>query len=150
MQIIYVIQVKIFLNLKSIHQKIVETIKTEEIKYLKTLGKGIELIDDHLETKSELDGETVFKLYDTYGFPFEITEEIANEKNIKIDKAGYEKLMEKQKTNARNTKYLQINQKLVFEASHITEFLGYDKNNYSQKCWTSIIMMKKLPVLESW
>ena len=137
---------KDFPELKVNSSKIVETIKTEEIKYLKTLGKGIELIDDHLETKSELDGETVFKLYDTYGFPFEITEEIANEKNIKIDKAGYEKLMEKQKTNARNTKIFTDKSKISFEASHITEFLGYDKNNLQSKCWTSIIMMKKLPV----
>ena len=71
---------KDFPELKVNSSKIVETIKTEEIKYLKTLGKGIDLIDDHLENKSQLDGETVFKLYDTYGFPFEITEEIANEK----------------------------------------------------------------------
>ena len=120
---------KDFPELKVNSSKIVETIKTEEIKYLKTLGKGIELIDDHLETKSELDGETVFKLYDTYGFPFEITEEIANEKNIKIDKAGYEKLMEKQKTNARNTKIFTDKSKISFEASHITEFLDTIKNN---------------------
>ena len=82
-----------------------------------------------LKTKSQLDGETVFKLYDTYGFPFEITEEIANEKNIKIDKDGYEKLMEEQKTNARNTKTFTDKSKISFEASHSTEFLGYDKNN---------------------
>ena len=120
---------KDFPELKVNSSKIVETIKTEEIKYLKTLGKGIELIDDHLETKSQLDGQTVFKLYDTYGFPFEITEEIANEKNIKIDKAGYEKLMKDQKSNARSTKIFTDKSKISFETSYNTEFLGYDKNN---------------------
>ena len=120
---------KEFPELRVNSSKIVETIKTEEIKYLKTLGKGIDLIDNHLKTKSQLDGETVFKLYDTYGFPFEITEEIANEKNIKIDKAGYEKLMEEQKSNARSTKIFADKSKISFETSYDTEFLGYDKNN---------------------
>ena len=137
---------KDFPELKANSSKIIETIKTEEIKYLKTLGKGIELIDNHLETKSQLDGETVFKLYDTYGFPFEITEEIANEKNIKIDKAGYEKLMKSKKLMPEAPKHLQTNQKLVLKHHIIQNFSDMIKTTYSQKCWIFIIMMKKLLV----
>ena len=95
---------KDFPELKKNLAKIVDTIKSEEQKYLKTLGKGIELIDDFLKNKSNLDAETIFMLYDTYGFPFEITQEIASEKNIMIDKDGYEKLMMNQKESARNKK----------------------------------------------
>jgi len=118
-----------FPELKVNASKIIETIKSEEVKYLKTLGKGIDLINDHLETSTQLDGETVFKLYDTYGFPYEITEEIANEKNIKIDKTGYENLMKEQKRNARSNKTFTDKSKINFETSHNTEFSGYDENN---------------------
>ena len=54
----------------------------------------------HLKKENKLDADTIFQLYDTYGFPIEITEEIAKEKNIEIDKSGYEKLMSAQKISA--------------------------------------------------
>ena len=90
-----------FPELKANLKLITETIKTEEVNYLNTLGKGIDMIDNHLKKKS-LDAEIVFTLYDTYGFPYEITEEIATEHNIKLDKQGFEKLMQKQKNRARD------------------------------------------------
>ena len=75
-----------FPELKANLKLITETIKTEEVNYLNTLGKGIDMIDNHLKKKKSLDAEIVFTLYDTYGFPYEITEEIATEHNIKLDK----------------------------------------------------------------
>lgn len=120
---------KDFPELKTNLAKIVDTIKSEEQKYLKTLGKGIELIDDFLKNKSYLDAETIFMLYDTYGFPFEITQEIASEKNIMIDKDGYEKLMMNQKESARNKKAFTDKVSSNLDTTHSTEFIGYDKNN---------------------
>ena len=120
---------KDFPELKKNLAKIVDTIKSEEQKYLKTLGKGIELIDDFLKNKSNLDAETIFMLYDTYGFPFEITQEIAAEKNITIDKDGYEKLMMNQKESARNKKAFTDKVSSNLDMTQSTEFIGYDKNN---------------------
>ena len=68
-------------------------------------------------------------LYDTYGFPFEITQEIASEKNITIDKDGYEKLMMNQKESARNKKAFTDKVSSNLDMTHSTEFIGYDKNN---------------------
>ena len=124
---------KDFPNLKKDINKIIDTIKTEEIKYLKTLGKGIDIIDDYLKTNTSLTGETVFTLYDTYGFPYEITEEIAKEKNIKIDKKGYEKLMLDQKNKARGSKSFSNKSSISIDAGHVTEFLGYNTNNQKTK-----------------
>ena len=120
---------KDFPELKKNLPKIVDTIKSEEQKYLKTLGKGIDLIDSFLKNKSSLDAETIFMLYDTYGFPFEITQEIAAEKNITIDKDGYEKLMINQKESARNKKAFTDKVSSNLDMTHSTEFIGYDKNN---------------------
>ena len=124
---------KDFPNLKKDINKIIDTIKTEEIKYLKTLGKGIDIIDDYLKTNTSLTGETIFTLYDTYGFPYEITEEIAKEKNIKIDKKGYEKLMLDQKNKARGSKSFSNKSSINIDAGHVTEFLGYNTNNQKTK-----------------
>jgi len=124
---------KDFPNLKKDMTKIVDTIKTEEIKYLKTLGKGIEIIDNYLKTHKSLSAETVFTLYDTYGFPYEITEEIASEKNIKIDKKGYEKLMLEQKSKARSSKSFSDKSSIKIDADHTTEFLGYNTNSQAAK-----------------
>ena len=68
-------------------------------------------------------------LYDTYGFPFEITQEIAAEKNITIDKDGYEKLMMNQKESARNKKAFTDKISSSLDLTHSTDFIGYDKNN---------------------
>jgi len=118
-----------FPSLRKDVTKIIDIIKTEEIKYLKTLGKGMEIIDEYLKTHKSLSGDTIFNLYDTYGFPYEITEEIAAEKNIKIDKKGYEKLMFEQKNKARGNKSFADKSSIKIDAAHTTEFLGYNTNN---------------------
>ncbi|MGB1984630.1 MAG: alanine--tRNA ligase-related protein, partial [Porticoccaceae bacterium] len=122
-----------FPDLKKNINKISETIKTEEIKYLKTLGKGIDMIDEYLKNNNKLDADMIFTLYDTYGFPYEITEEIALEKKITLDKDGYEKLMLAQKERARGSK--SFKDKVVFklDTDYQTNFIGYDKNNEKGK-----------------
>tara|TARA_Y100000389_G_C17470500_1_gene530108 strand:+ start:9093 stop:11666 length:2574 start_codon:yes stop_codon:yes gene_type:complete len=122
-----------FPNLKRDSKKIIETIKVEEIKYLKTLGKGIEIIDNYLKNNSTLDAEMIFTLYDTYGFPYEITEEIASEKNIELDKDGYNKLMSEQKDKARSNKTFSDKSITNIDTSQQTKFLGYNSNNQQGK-----------------
>ena len=121
---------KDFPSLKKDIIKIVDTIKTEETKYLKTLGKGIDIIESHLKKHKSLDAEMIFTLYDTYGFPYEITEEIASEKNITLDKKGYDNLMLEQKNKARKNKSFSDKSISNLTTSHTTEFLGYNKNNH--------------------
>ena len=122
-----------FPDLKTNINKISETIKTEEIKYLKTLGKGIDMIDAHLKNNASLDADTIFTLYDTYGFPYEITEEIALENKISLDKQGYEKLMLAQKEKARGSKSFKEKSILKLDTNHETSFIGYSKNNQKAK-----------------
>ncbi|MBE6075362.1 MAG: alanine--tRNA ligase [Selenomonas ruminantium] len=86
-----------------------KVISIEEDRFAATLNQGMELLNGEIETvkkagKNELDGKVVFKLYDTFGFPWELTEEILHENGLDLDKDGFEKAMEEQRTRARNAR----------------------------------------------
>ena len=86
-----------------------KVISIEEDRFAATLNQGMELLNGEIETvkkagKKELDGQVVFKLYDTFGFPWELTEEILHENELDLDKEGFEKAMEEQRTRARNAR----------------------------------------------
>src|SRR5574344_1012067 len=83
---------------------IAKIVKGEEEKFLKTLGTGEALLDKAIEGKKELSGADAFKLYDTFGFPIEMTKEICEEKGIGIDMAEFEKEMDAQKERARSAR----------------------------------------------
>ena len=112
-----------------------ETIKTEEERFGRTLDKGMKLLDDEIENLSKgdkLNGETAFKLYDTYGFPLDLTQDALKSKNIEVDIDGFNKCMEKQKAEARKnwagsgdegTENIWYS---VQEKYGSTEFLGYN------------------------
>lgn len=76
-------------------------VKTEEEKFLKTLANGEKMLLETIKDSSILSGEAMFKLYDTFGFPKELTIEICEENNVKVDLEGFNKLMEEQKSRAR-------------------------------------------------
>ena len=81
-----------------------DTIKTEETRFLRTLDKGLRLLDDetkNLKEGDELSGATAFKLYDTYGFPLDLTQDALKAKNISVDTRGFDEAMEKQRAEAR-------------------------------------------------
>ena len=111
-----------------------ETIKAEETRFGKTLAKGLRLLDDetaHLKDGDELNGETAFRLYDTYGFPLDLTEDALKLKNIKVDTKGFDDAMAKQKAEARKNWAGSGDagvEKIWFELQEklgTTEFLGY-------------------------
>lgn len=81
--------------------KIIDIIKKEEERFAKTLDRGYKLLDEFIANKKDIDGESAFKLYDTYGFPFELTREIAEENGLKADEAGYKVAMQEQKDRAK-------------------------------------------------
>lgn len=111
-----------------------ETIKTEESKFIKTLEKGIKLLDEEskdLVSGDTFDGETAFKLYDTYGFPLDLTQDALKNKNISVDTTTFDKAMQRQKAEARKSWSGSGDagvEKIWFELADKfgnTEFLGY-------------------------
>ena len=112
-----------------------DTIKTEETRFLRTLDKGLRLLDDetkNLKEGDELSGATAFKLYDTYGFPLDLTQDALKAKNISVDTRGFDKAMEKQRAEARRNWAGSGDagtDKIWFELQDklgSTEFLGYN------------------------
>ena len=119
-------------------QKVIDTIKKEEERFGKTLDRGYKMLNEFIDAKKDIDGESAFKLYDTYGFPFELTREIAEENGLKVDEAGYKVAMQEQKERAKaattkisvtgDIKYAKIEQEVGS-----TEFLGYSENEATAK-----------------
>ena len=121
-------------ELKRNEPLIVETLKTEEERFSSLLSKGIEILDENLSKvqNNSFPGEVAFKLYDTYGFPLDLTADILKNKNIKVDYASFDKEMEKSKKLARanwkgsGDKSLEEKWFKVSEQLNPTEFLGYE------------------------
>ena len=119
-------------------EKIKDTIKKEEERFAKTLDRGYKLLEEFISTKKDIDGENAFRLYDTFGFPLELTKEIAEENGLKVDEAGYKSAMQEQKDRAKaataklsvtgDIKYAKIEEKVGS-----TEFVGYSENECSAK-----------------
>ena len=118
--------------------KIIDTIKKEEERFAKTLDRGYKMLDEFISAKKDIDGESAFKLYDTYGFPFELTKEIASENGLNVDEEGYKEAMQEQKNRAKaaaakisvtgDIKYAKIEEQVGS-----TEFVGYTENECDAK-----------------
>lgn len=91
----------VFPELKAQIDYVQNVIKAEENSFLRTLGQGIELFEDMTDGKDTVSGSDAFMLHDTYGFPIDLTELMAREKGIEVDRKGFEKLMQEQKERAR-------------------------------------------------
>src|SRR6059036_3393122 len=117
-----------FPEVRAKESKIRDTIRREEEAFNKTLDKGIELFErDVARGVSTISGAFAFKLYDTYGFPLDLTELMARERGLIVDVAGFEKLMEEQRERARKA---QKKETISIEEGALkvapTTFLGYD------------------------
>lgn len=117
---------------------ITETLRLEEMRFKTTLDRGLKLLDEETSKLGEgqkLSGETAFKLYDTYGFPVDLTQDALRAKNIGVDMDGFNAAMERQKQEARKAwsgSGDTATEKVWFEVldkANATEFLGYDKEN---------------------
>ncbi|WP_019602796.1 alanine--tRNA ligase [Teredinibacter turnerae] len=110
------------------HQAQIEKVLlTEEQQFAKTLDKGMAILEDSLAglDGSVIPGETVFTLYDTYGFPVDLTNDIARERSLTLDLDGYESLMEAQKARARASGSFKMDYTANLSLEGTTEFLGY-------------------------
>ena len=111
------------------------TLKKEEARFADTLDKGLRILDQVIANMAdkEIPGETVFLLYDTYGFPIDLTADIARERHLTIDIAGFEREMEAQRTRARSASQFSggLSKKTTIDSE--TEFCGYEQIQNSSK-----------------
>ncbi len=117
-------------ELKENEAKIKATILKEEERFKLTLDKGYQLIESLIESSDKvISGADAFKLYDTYGFPFELTNEIAAEKGLSVDEVGFKAAMQEQKERARaSAQKVVITDDLNYINNPATDFVGYEKN----------------------
>ena len=115
-------------ELLSMQQEIIATIKKEEEQFARTLDKGMGVLDAALEKLSaeQLPGELIFQLYDTFGFPTDLTNDIARERGYSMDMEGYEKCMEAQRTRARSASQFGLDYSDSIRVAGSTEFVGYN------------------------
>ncbi|MBD0788836.1 alanine--tRNA ligase [Vibrio sp. Y2-5] len=109
-------------------QAVVEKVlRIEEENFSRTLDRGMAILNEALDNLegNELDGETVFKLYDTYGFPADLTNDVARERNFTIDEAGFEVAMEGQRQRAREAGQFGTDYNTLIKVDGSTEFCGY-------------------------
>ncbi|MDR0280799.1 MAG: alanine--tRNA ligase, partial [Paucimonas sp.] len=116
-----------FPELKSQQAHIERVLKTEEEQFAKTLEQGLKILEQDLADLqgNVIPGEVVFKLYDTYGFPMDLTADIARERELSIDEAGFEREMEAQRERARSASAFGLDYNSLVKVDVDTEFLGY-------------------------
>ncbi|HEZ6403232.1 alanine--tRNA ligase [Neisseria meningitidis] len=120
-------------ELKEKQVQIEEALKNEESRFAQTLETGMALLENALAKGGKtLDGEIIFKLYDTYGFPYDLTADICRERNIEPDEAGFEREMEAQRARARAAQSFKANAQLPYDGQD-TEFKGYSERQTESK-----------------
>ena len=124
-----------FPELKAQQQLITKVIKEEEDSFLRTLDKGISMLDKAMEElkaqgKNQLDGVQAFRLFDTYGFPLDLTELICRENNFTVDEEQFNAEMQKQKERARNAAAVENSDWVELQPGE-QQFVGYDYTEYN-------------------
>ncbi|MBK8215694.1 MAG: alanine--tRNA ligase [Myxococcales bacterium] len=126
---------------------IADVTQQEEVRFRETIDRGLRILDDEIVAlrgrgSSTLAGDVAFKLYDTYGFPLDLTEVIAKERSLEVDKAGYESALEEQKKRSEGSKvgdkakddvWLSLKEELTRAGSESTVFVGYEEDKASGK-----------------
>ncbi|EKY3197828.1 alanine--tRNA ligase [Cronobacter turicensis] len=122
-------------ELKRQQAQVEQVLKTEEEQFARTLERGLALLDEELAklTGDTLDGETAFRLYDTYGFPVDLTADVCRERNIKVDEAGFEAAMEEQRRRARESSGFGADYNAMIRVDGASEFKGYDQTELTAR-----------------
>ena len=124
-----------FPELSAQKELIMKVMKEEEDSFLRTLENGIKLLNGVMEEaratgKTEIEGDKVFTLFDTFGFPLDLTELICRENGMTVDEAGFNVEMEKQKARARNAAQVEMGDWVVLREGE-SQFVGYDYTEYT-------------------
>lgn len=123
----------VFPELEARQEKIKEILTREEASFNETLDRGMELFAAEAEHHGQISGEFAFKLYDTFGFPLDLTVLIAAERQISVDEEGFETLMEEQRQRARSARKSQIVRALDVKTDAVTAFIGDKQDECSAK-----------------
>ena len=118
-------------NVKRSKSIILEELKLEEDQFRETLKQGMKLLEEEIkgsESKT-LSGDVIFKLYDTYGFPVDLTRDLAQENDLSLDLSGYEKLMAVQRANAKKENRFEALLPAAINLSEETKFIGYKSSS---------------------
>ena len=128
-------------------QKLIESvIREEELAFLRTLDRGIKLLDECIERNADskvIPGADAFRLYDTYGFPIDLTELIAAERGFTVDLEGFQKELQQQKDRARNATANSFGDWTVYHEGENVEFTGYDTT-----CTSGALLLKQRTVVQ--
>ncbi len=116
-------------ELKRVRDQVERALKIEEERFNETLEQGLRILDEDLARLSgdTISGEVIFKLYDTYGFPTDLTRDVAMERNLKLDMAGFERAMEAQRERARAASGFKTAEIGAVSVDQQTVFTGYDR-----------------------
>lgn len=137
-------------ELRSGQVQIEKILMQEEIQFAKTLDKGMRLLEQDLVALNGdvISGSTVFTLYDTYGFPVDLTNDIARERNLTLDYQGFEEAMEQQRERARSASKFDVDYNDSFAVEGETEFSGYSVLNGSASIVASLFEGKEAALSE--
>ena len=115
-------------ELANAQENVEKVLKKEELRFAETLDQGMKILEAGIAdlTGDTISGEVVFKLYDTYGFPLDLTADIARERDLKIDQDGFDEAMEAQRQRARATGKFDLNYDTKLNVEGETDFSGYD------------------------
>ena len=116
-------------ELRKLKDRVASILLKEEEQFAKTLDQGMKILEEaisQLGDEKTIPGETVFKLYDTYGFPADLTNDVARENSLEIDEAGFEAAMDAQRARARSASNFSMDMSGSVKLESVTEFTGYD------------------------
>ncbi|MEJ5694698.1 alanine--tRNA ligase [Salmonella enterica subsp. enterica] len=138
-------------ELKRQQAQVEQVLKTEEEQFARTLERGLALLDEELAKLQgdTLDGETAFRLYDTYGFPVDLTADVCRERNIKVDEAGFEAAMEEQRRRAREASGFGADYNAMIRVDSASEFKGYDHLKLNGKVTALFVDGKAVEVINA-
>lgn len=138
-------------ELKRQQAQVEQVLKTEEEQFARTLERGLALLDEELAKLQgdTLDGETAFRLYDTYGFPVDLTADVCRERNIKVDEAGFEAAMEEQRRRAREASCFGADYNAMIRVDSASEFKGYDHLELNGKVTALFVDGKAVEVINA-
>ena len=128
-------------DLRAAQANIEKVIVKEEHQFVKTLDQGMRILEQDLAhlTGDTIPGDTIFKLYDTFGFPVDLTADIARERHLEMDIAGFEKAMEQQRLRARSASSFAVDYSHKLDLAGQTDFQGYDHLTHTGKVLALIV-----------
>ena len=140
----------VFSEIRARQRHVQDTIRMEEEAFNKTLDRGIELFNEEagqISVTKQISGAFAFQLYDTYGFPLDLTELMARERGLSVDKENFEKLMEEQKARGRAAQKKEIITVSQIETTAPTIFVGYEKLAAEAKVLEAVSLKDKTAVV---